>query len=381
MKNTLVSSIILISFVLNACRNQEAKLQKVQTNSQYEVNHSASTFSDSLKYPLNVILMIGDGMGLAQIYAAMTANKGNLHLQRCKYIGLSKTNSADDYITDSAAGATAFACGKKTKNGAIAVDTAGKPMPTLLEMAIKEGLATGLVTTCAITHATPASFIAHQPSRDMYEEIAADFLKVPIDLFIGGGIKHFKNRKDKRDLTVELAQKGYQIALSEQELQAFNTGKIAALLADEHIPSIGKGRNQNWLQNATKKAIQILSQNPEGFFLMIEGSQIDWGGHANDANYIIEETLDFDRAIGEVLNFADKTGNTLVIITADHETGGLTLNGGDLKTGEVHVAFTSHDHTAIPVPVFAYGVGAENFAGFYENTAIFTKILELLGLE
>ncbi|MCS7004460.1 MAG: alkaline phosphatase [Cytophagales bacterium] len=365
---------------LLSCKKEEPKLQEVKSSSLfYKVKDSAGYQKDTIHYPLNVVLMIGDGMGLAQIYAAMTVNRGNLHLKRCKYIGLCKTNSEDNYITDSAAGATAYACGKKTKNGAIAVDTAGRPIPTILEIAAKEGLSTGLVTTCAITHATPAAFVAHQVSREMYEEIAADFLKVPITLFIGGGLKHFQDRKDKQDLTAKLAAKGYQIVLSEQQLDTITQGKFAALLAENHLPSISKGRNPEWLKKATRKALTILSQNPEGFFLMIEGSQIDWGGHNNDLQYVVDEMLDFDQAVGEVLDFADKTNNTLVIVTADHETGGLTLNGGSLIKGEVHGTFTSHDHTAVPVPVFAYGVGAEEFSGFYENTAVFDKIVALLG--
>jgi alkaline phosphatase len=362
--------------LLTACGADEPKLQTVTNTEFYEGSSQQYIVKDSIAYVKNIILMVGDGMGLAQVYAAMTANKGNLHLKRCRHIGFSKTNSADDYITDSAAGATALACGHKTYNGAIAVDTLKNKLTTILEMAEEEGYATGLVATCDITHATPASFIAHQPHRNMYEEIAADFLKTDIDLFIGGGKKRFTQRKDNQDLTVQLAKKGYQLAYSLDEISRVKSGKLAAFLADEHLPKMTQGRGEMLLQSSLK-AVELLSQNEHGFFLMIEGSQIDWGGHAKDANYVVTETLDFDKVIGAMLDFADRNPNTLVIITADHETGGLTLNDGNIAKGEVKVAFTSHEHTAIPVPVYAYGVKSEEFCGFYENTEIFYKMKKL----
>ncbi len=150
------------------------------------------------KKPKNVVFLIGDGMGISQIFAGLTANHGHLFLENCKYIGFSKTQSADNYITDSAAGGTALSAGVKTYNGAIGVDANKKPVKTILEEAEEKGLATGLVSTSAITHATPASFIAHQPNRNMYEEIAADFLKTDIDVFIGGGYRSFHQKKRRQ---------------------------------------------------------------------------------------------------------------------------------------------------------------------------------------
>jgi alkaline phosphatase len=161
----------------------------------------------------NIILMIGDGMGTAQIYAGLTANKGKLNLERCTSVGFHKTQSSDKYVTDSAAGATAFACGKKTYNGAIAVDDNKAPITTILEIAENQGLATGLIATCSITHATPACFIAHQSSRTMDEEIAYDFLRTDIDLFIGGGRKFFTQRKDGKNLADSLKGKKYQLPI------------------------------------------------------------------------------------------------------------------------------------------------------------------------
>ena len=326
--------------------------------------------------PTNIILMIGDGMGVAQVYSGYTANKGDLNLFRCNVTGFSKTYSASDYNTDSGAGGTAIATGRKTYNGAIGVDHDTVFAKTILEYAEEKGLATGLVSTSAITHATPASFIAHQVSRDNYEGIALDFLKTDIDVFIGGGIDHFYLRKDKRDLLQELRQKGYQVVFSMDSIKGIKQGKLAGLTAKEHNPSVLQGRG-DMLPGSTQTALNILSDNKKGFFLMVEGSQIDWGGHANNGNMVAAEMIDFDRAIGKALDFAKKDGHTLVIITADHETGGMSLVGGDYQLGTVVAKFNTTDHTGVMVPVFAFGPGAELFQGVQENTDLFTKMMKL----
>jgi alkaline phosphatase len=329
------------------------------------------------KQPRNIILMIGDGMGTAQIYAGLTANKGKLNLERCTTVGFHKNQASDNYVTDSAAGATAFACGQTTYNGAIAVDVNGKPIPTILEIAERNGLATGLVATCSITHATPACFISHQPSRALDEAIALDFLKTDIDLFIGGGRKYFSKRTDGLNLNDSLTAKGYQVANSIAEMQKVTKGKLAAFLADEQQVKFSEGRGDE-LVKSTETAIQLLKGNKKGMFIMIEGSQIDWGGHANDTQYIIDEMIDFDNAIGKVLDFAAADGNTLVIITADHETGGFSIVGGDMQTGLVEGKFTTGNHTGVMIPVFAYGPGAEQFSGIYQNTEIYHKMVKAL---
>jgi alkaline phosphatase len=305
-------------------------------------------------------------------------------LENCKNIGFIKTYSSDNYITDSAAGATAFSTGKKTYNGAIGLDKDGKPLKTILEMAEEKGLSTGLVATSKITHATPASFIAHQPNREMYEAIAADFLNTDIDVFIGGGKKEFESREDGRNLLEELKKNKYQIVDDVSKLARVKKGKLAALLNDDHMPNVKGINNQpgrgDMLQKATKTALNILGKNKDGFFLMIEGSQIDWGGHSNLAWYVVDEMLDFDKSIGQVLKFAAKDGETLVIITADHETGGFSLTDGNLSTGAIEGSFTTTQHTGVMVPVFAFGPGAKEFIGIYENTAIFDKMIKALGL-
>ncbi len=328
--------------------------------------------------------MIGDGMGLTQISAALYSNGNKLHLEQFPVAGLHKSYSSDDLITDSAAGATAFSAGVKTYNGAIGVNQDGMPVKTILEEAEERGLATGLVATSSITHATPASFIAHVKSRADMQDIAEDFLRTEIDLFIGGGKKYFDRReKDNRNLYQELQTKGYRITdYSKEELQKVTLDfdrNFAYFTADAEPLPFAQGRD--YLLPASRLApIFLDKRSNKGFFLMIEGSQIDWGGHANDSDYIISETIDFDNAIGAVLEFAKEDGETLVIITADHETGGYAINTGS-QMGKIVGAFTTDKHTASLIPVFAYGPGAELFAGIYENTAIYDKMRYALGFK
>ena len=329
--------------------------------------------------PKNIILLIGDGMGTAQIFAGLTANKGKLNLERCTVVGFHKNQSADNYVTDSGAGATALSIGKKARNGAIGVDATRVAHPTILEIAERSKLSTGMVVTCSITHATPASFIAHVPSRSSVEDIALDFLKTDIDVFIGGGRNHFAKRKDGLNLLDSLRHRNYKVLDSFAGIADVKSGKLAGFIADEEPPKASEGR-AGQLLTGTRTALNLLSKNKAGFFLMVEGSQIDWGGHANNTQYVIDEMLDFDKAIGEALDFAAKDKNTLVIITADHETGGMTLNAGDIHTGRVDAKFTTTHHTGVMIPVFAYGPGSEKFSGIYENTAIFTNMMEALKL-
>ncbi len=340
--------------------------------------HEVETFTQNFKNknPKNVILFIIDGMGLPHLHAALTANKGKLFLENFRQMGLSKTHSADKYITDSAAGGTALSTGKKTYNGAIGVDVNKNPVKTILEEAEDKGLATGLVSTSSITHATPASFIAHQESRNMYEEIAADFLKTDIDVFIGGGYKNFTERKDGRNLTEELKEKGYRVEKDIETIKKIKEGKLAGLTADEHNDRISTRKNM--LPVATTTAINILSNNKKGFFLMVEGSQVDWGAHAGSTIYLVEEMLDVDQAIGKALEFAANNKETLIVVTADHETGGMSILDGNYETGMVKGEFSTGGHTGIMVPVMAYGPGAGQFTGIMDNTDIHKRIKKLL---
>lgn len=336
-------------------------------------------YTGKAKKPKNVILMIGDGMGPAQIYAGMTANGGKININNFKNVGFATTYCANKFVTGSAASGTALATGQKTNYRYVGVDTNGDAIENIREMSEKMGKATGVVSTSSITHATPASFVAHQPDRGMEEAIALDFVKSNIDVFIGGGYDFFAKRKDGKNLITELESEGYQIALNLDELRKIERGKLAGLLAPK-----GTGRKTERgevLAVASKTALNILDKDPDGFFLMIEGSQIDWGGHANDMTYIIEETLDFDKAVGIVLEFAARNKETLVIVTADHETGGLNIEDGNLETGMVKGGFTTGGHTGIMVPVFAFGPGAEEFTGFMDNTDIPKRIMKYLKAE
>lgn len=330
----------------------------------------------------NIILMIGDGMGITQISSGLYSNSNYLHLERFNDIGLHKNYSSDALITDSAAGATAFASGQKTYNGAIGVDPDTLAIETILEEAEMKGLKTGLVATSTIDHATPASFIAHNRKRSNYEEIALDFLNTDTEIFIGGGQKSFERREmDDRNLSNELREKGYKVvSFLDKEIDEIDMTGVEKLMyytADGSPLPVSQGRD--YLIPASKLAVEHLNKsNENGFFLMIEGSQIDWGGHANDANYIITEMIEFDKSIGAVLDFAEKDGNTLVIVTADHETGGFAIQK-ESKMDSLVTAFTSDYHTGDLIPVFAYGPGSEKFRGIYENTAIYYKMRDAFG--
>jgi alkaline phosphatase len=328
----------------------------------------------------NIVFMIGDGMGLAAVYSAMTVSHNPLNIERCNIIGLQKTFSSDHYITDSGAAGTAMATGNKTRNGIIGMDSQGKSVKSIMEIAKEKGLAIGLVTTSAITDATTASFIVHEQNRDSFEDIAKDFLNANIDVFIGGGYNHFAFRKDNLSLIDSLKVRGYKIETSMNEVRKSTSSKLAGLIAPGNNPSRLNGRG-DMLPASSRKTMELLNKNPKGFFLMIEGGEIDLAAHAKDALTLIDEILDFDEAVGEVLDFAQKDGHTLVVITGDHETGGIAIIGGSIKAHKVLLNFPTISHTAIMVPVFAYGPGAEKFGGIYDNTAFFQKFITSYGFE
>jgi len=348
---------------------------------------SQSTQKQEITTPKNVILLIADGTGLSQISAAFYFKDTLPNYERFKHIGLIKTSSSRQKITDSAAGATAFASGVKTYNGAIGVTDDSTNVKNLVEIVSTRNIKSGLIATSSITHATPASFYAHTLSRNSAEDIALDMVKSEVDFFAGGGKDFFDERADGRNLLNELKEKNFQIdttALGDFS-KIKSSKKVGYLLSEDEMPPISKGRG-DFLTEATTLAIQFLSKDAANFFIMVEGSQVDWGGHDNDAAYLISELIDFDDAIGAALDYAEQDGNTLVIVTADHETGGFTLaskvkkreNGTSYNDyNELDMTFSTDGHSATLIPVFAYGPGAEEFAGIYENTEIFDKILRL----
>ncbi|MBN7812559.1 alkaline phosphatase [Algoriphagus sp. H41] len=339
-----------------------------QNNSVHEV-YPARFAGDGADVPVkNVILMIGDGNGLAQISSALFTNGNQLNLTQLKNMGLVKTQAADDFTTDSAAGATAYASGEKTNNRAIGVDPEGNALENLPDLLDGFGFSSGIVTTDQLTGATPASFYAHHPERDDAEQIAAYLPKSKLDLFIGGGGDRFGAQLG------DLQQAGFELV---DGFGSWEAGRVGYFVAPGSLPKVLDGRG-DYLLEATSSALGFLEKKGVPFFLMVEAANIDSGGHENSTGMIVTEMLDFDRVIGRVLRFADEHPGTLVIVTADHETGGVSIPQGDIESNTVELAFHSDDHTGILVPIFAYGAHSGDFRGVYENTAVFHKIMELV---
>lgn len=326
----------------------------------------------------NVILMIGDGMSLMHIEAAWTCNRGHLWLENAQYTGISKTPASNRLITDSGSGGTSLATGYKTRYHAVGVDSTGRPLESLNVLAHKAGKANGIAVTCRLWDATPCDFVAHNLDRNKEQDLILDYLNAPLDYVFGGGAKYFEHRDDGRNIFSELEKKGYRVARTLDELWRCKSGKIYAVPypVDTPVPA----ERGDILAKASLKGIDLLNQNKNGFFMMIEGSQLDDYGHFNQLDMLMQETLDFDQTIGAVMKWAAADGQTLVVVTADHQTGGPTVLGGDYHTGTVQVNFSTRDHSGTMVPVYAFGPGSENFTGFMDNTEIFWKIKRLLGL-
>jgi alkaline phosphatase len=326
----------------------------------------------------NVILMIGDGMSLMHIEAAWTCNRGHLWLENAQYTGISKTPASNRLITDSGSGGTSLATGYKTRYHAVGVDSTGRPLESLNVLAHKAGKANGIAVTCRLWDATPCDFVAHNLDRNKEQDLILDYLNAPLDYVFGGGAKYFEHRDDGRNIFSELEKKGYRVARTLDELWRCKSGKIYAVPypVDTPVPA----ERGDLLAKASLKGIDLLNQNKNGFFMMIEGSQLDDYGHFNQLDMLMQETLDFDQTIGAVMKWAAADGQTLVVVTADHQTGGPTVLGGDYHTGTVQVNFSTRDHSGTMVPVYAFGPGSENFTGFMDNTEIFWKIKRLLGL-
>ena len=331
--------------------------------------------------PKNIILLIGDGMATAQVSAGIYwKGVGKSVWERFPVVGFHKSHSYDERVTDSAAGATAFACGHKTKNGAIAVVPPDySSCQTILEELQGKGYATGMVVSCSATHATPASFIAHVDIRAFTEAIAEDYLKTPIDCFIGGGQGYFDQRPDKKNLLDTLRQRGYIIRAGTGFNRMPMDGSAPFMQFTAEREPEGASAGRHYLPTATYKACSFLQKRSrKGFFLMVEGSQIDWALHANDPRWLKSELLDFDATVAAALRFAEADGETLVIVTGDHECGGTGLNMADSRW-QFEPSFTTHLHSAAMVPVYAFGPKAELFSGIYENTEIYYKMWAALG--
>lgn len=405
----------------------------------------------------NVIYFIGDGMGFNHLYLASLLEGKTLNIMKTPYTGIVKTFSANTWVTDSAAAGTALATGFKTNNGMIGMLPNQESVPTIIEIAKAYGMRTGIVVTCRITHATPASFYGHVPDRDMENELAEQLItNATVDIIMGGGYRNFlpmsvkgSSRKDEKDLIALAKEKGYAYVTKKSELANIDSDKVLALFSSSHMAAASdRSGEQPMLYEMVEKALELLSKDGEPFFLMVEGSQIDWEAHGNDPYGVWKEVAEFDKAVGVALQFAKTNPDTLIVITADHETGGLSTSTGtymlevemlkkfkmntdtflakfnieekekfisavkeiysiDMTEAEYEwllnikktaksyydlpnnfgkyisskalVGWTTFDHTGNPVPIFAFGPGAEYFTGWFDNTDIPRLIARLMG--
>ena len=333
-------------------------------------------------FPHNVIFIVGDGMGPAQVYTSVVAQGDKSAFLMFPFTGFSRTYSHNRYTTDSGAGGSALMTGKKVDNHHIALDPDGKWNPSFLTTAkMLWGKAAGFVVTSSVLDATPASTYAHVTNRKLYDSISMQMAQCDYDVMIGGDKNHFlpENRKDGLSPLDTLQARGYKMAYNLLDLSLLKGRKICGLLSEDN-PARAPERGR-MLTLSTLKAIETLSKNDEGFCLMVEGSQIDWACHNNDSAYLAAEMADFEDMLKAVLDFAKRDGHTLVIVTADHETGGLTLLNGDIQNGVSNTTWATSGHSGVMVPVFAYGPGAENFSGIQQNEDFFMKILTLLSKE
>ncbi len=334
--------------------------------------------STQVEKPKHVILVIGDGFALSQASASLVWNRNQTWLETFEVVGFHKPYASDDLITDSAAGATAFSTGQKTRNSYIGLDSLGKPLETILEWAEKRDMATGMLVSSSVTHATPAAFAAHAESRAFYEEIALSMLQVPLDCVIGGGANTYEKQADGLYLRDSLKQRGYVVknTFGSPKHLADTLRPFYQFTAEAEPATATSGRN--YLPILAPKAARFLAKRSEkGSIFMVESSQIDWALHANDKTYLRNELRDFEELLESLLLHCAADGNTLLLVTGDHECGGLSINAGS-RWADVKPAWATRVHTGTCVPVYAYGPGAQQFNGIYENTEIYWKIRRLL---
>lgn len=349
---------------------QNDKLQLSEGIDTYRPTHRNDGGKGRIR---NVIFLIGDGMGLSQITAAAYANCG-LTLMNFNYIGLQRNNALGAFTTDSAAGGSALATGERHANRHISMTEQGEAVPSLSDWFRGKGLPVGVVTLGNAVDATPTAFYGHSVERDNADELTRCLLDTPVDLLCGSGIRQFTERGDGIDLIGELS-KNYRFVRSIDEINAAE-GRVVCI--DERMDEAAEESNLGLLAEATRAAIDKLQERGDkGFFLMVEGAKIDYAGHSRCLPGSVIEMLGFDLAVAEALKFADENGQTLVVVTADHETGGLVLLDGDEQSGRIMGVYTTDDHTPAMLPVFAYGPGADRFCGTYLNTEIARRIREL----
>ena len=363
----------------------------------------------------NVIYLIGDGMGFGAVSSLLLSEDSVTGFELAPVIGLSESCSANNYVTDSPAGGTALACGTRTKNGYLGVDPEGKPLTSILRKAQAMGKRSGIVVNTVLTEATPAAFYAGVTSRSMTFDIAKQFTESEVDIAIGAGLEPFTNRPDSVDLTATLIGKGYDVYLDWKSVLNTSSDKFVGILPMSDVHRKNKSSNTTagaadgaevclaaklaasseesgdttrlseptaYLEKATAKALEVLSKdNQQGFFLMIESAIIDGYGHNNDSEGMIEEMKEFDNTLRQLVAYVNQHPETLLVVTADHETGGTSVAYKGFEVGNptpVQLSFSTKGHTGTVVPIFAYGAGAEAFAGVMKNTELPQKIEELI---
>ena len=374
IKRTIIAS-IAAAITTTAAAQFNSPAQTYVFDKPYKVEKIAPPKGKKVK---NVILMIGDGMSLAHMYTAWTANRGQLWLENAQYTGLSKTWCTNRLVCDSGSGGTALATGQKSCYHAVGTDPQGNPLTTLCDLAKAKGKSAGIAVTCRLWDATPCDFSCHNLDRDKEQKLIGDYPTSGLDYAFGGGAKYFINRADGRDIFKELEANGYHVSRTWDDLAAWKSGKVFAVPYDVDTPL--PDERGDLLARASLKGIELLNQNRNGFFMMVEGSQLDDYGHFNQLDLLMKETLDFDQTIGKMMKWAAQDGETLVVVTADHETGGLTLVDGNKDEGKVTCCFSTKSHSGVMVPVYAFGPGSEQFSGIMENTDIFKKIKALMKL-
>ena len=349
-------------------------------NDKLQLSKGIETYDPSYgkigKKVKNVIYLIGDGLGLNQATAAYYANKNQLTIFNINDIGFQVNNALGAFTTDSAAAGSALATGEANANRHISSTVDGQDIPSLSDFFDQKNYSVGVLTLGNIADATPAAFYGHNVERDNADEITRYLLKGHVDLLCGSGMRELTRRKDGVDLVGDLKKAGYAFISDASEITD-QKGKVICI--DERMDKAVEESTMNFLADATKDAIEYLqTQSDKGFFIMVEGAKIDYAGHAKSVPGSIIETFSFDLAVAEALKFADQNGETLVVVTGDHETGGLVLLDGDEQTGRVMGVYVTNDHTPAMLPVYAYGPGAEKFTGVYRNTEIARRIKSMI---
>lgn len=371
----ILIALLAVSAAVNAQDKREVKAAGGNTYAVRQDSYTPSFSNDGSDAEVrNVILLIGDGMGVGAVNAAMYANGGELTMTNLKTMGYVRTQSADNFTTDSAASGTAYATGQKTKNGYLGVDTAAVALKNLPEKLAPLGYACGVVSTDELNGATPAAFFAHQRSREATAEIWADLAGSCLSFASAGSHKTYESQSQK---TKDSISEEFEVVYAPDDEDIADSDRL--LYLPESVQYDERG---DYLPATTGMAIEYLSERGDsGFFLMVEGARIDKEEHGNNFKGMVRETLDFDKAVEAAIRFAEQDGHTLVIISADHETGAVTLGHCNPADGYASGVFASSGHTPVMVPLFAYGPHSREFTGTQENSDVSNKIFRILAGE